>query len=436
MAGLFICQQEIAYISPGLELRHRRSGIWPQDLAEFAKRLSSHPLPDKKIHLVLDQSLLHFQSLVLPWVPTRKLKPLLRFELENHFLGDLNQFTLVHQARPNKVRGQVRLQVFGIETNLLSQIKEALTELGFEVGQVLALENLLSLVAQSPTSPDFRTHLVFEPGLARIFCFEEGFLSSVTTLPQSQKYPESWLPKINGVLRALALNQKEKSTLTLERSAKLAYVALADFQIEARPDPPTQPLPFTAQNFLLEPTWLRSKGLLPIEERRAALLSEWNKHKGALKKTGTLAACLALVWALGLGLSLFDGSKRVTRLEAQLAQTASLYLPQVPPAQALKILKQRVSAESGAPVLAYPYATGLAGLSKIKEQAPSLQLSRLSAKGRDWTFIGKTGQAQDFETTKTELSKLFPAPDYVMILSQKAQGEGEVSFSVTIKGGR
>lgn len=446
MSGLFLTCCELAYLGLEPQLSQRRQGGLVEDLKDFLPKVKA-VLPEggARIDLVLDQSLYHFSSLELPLVSDRKIPQLLSFELENHFLSPIESLNLSFTSKPNKTLGLTQVAVYALAHEFYQELLALLEAEGFEVRRVLSLENLLAQSIQ-PQGPGPVARLWLDRGVARLLFLDQRQPLGFLQIPQPEGIGlegfSHWARQIHSALMAAQL-QWPQLELVLEPSAATHLTQGVEGQLLAKTPFEAKPLASAAQPELLAPSLLKQKGVVTLESPKAVFWSELVKNKAKLKRTGTLAAVFLGLWVAWISLGLVQGRASVKELEQQYQNALNQYVPGVPPANGLTALTQKVtqlrgqSGQKGAGE-PYGYSKGLAGIAAIGAKAQTLSLSRISVKGRDWTLAGKTQSTQDFELTKEELRLLFPPQSYGMTVSQKAQGEGEVTFSVSLvgKGGR
>ncbi|MDT8445982.1 MAG: GspL/Epsl periplasmic domain-containing protein [bacterium] len=444
MSGLFLTANEWALVAPGQQLRVPRSEPLDVGLAGFFAQAAQLLSPDaRKLDLVIDQSLFHFLSLRLPLSAARRLQALLPFELENHLLMPVAKLNLPYERRLDKQQSVTWVAIYGVEREWLAHLRKLAGEAGLELKRVFALENLLGL-EMPPQASGLHLRLCLESGLARLLLYRDGFPTAFSSLEIAEgegfEAYQAWVKDLNAVIAAAGLEEGALN-LSLDRSAQL-YFEVEDNRLQLRQPFEPKPLPSAARAELLAPALLKRKGLVPLMAEQGAWRKEIIKHKSQLIRTSGFAAGLGLLWVLWLGLGLVQGNKQVARLQAQYAQALSQVAPGLNPTNGLEVLQERVASLKGsaAGTAAEPYLNSrrLAELSSLREKAPSFELKRLSAKGKDWTLTGKTTSAQDLEKAKVELQRLFPAESYGMSLSQQAKGDSEVNFSISLvhKGGR
>lgn len=438
MSGLFLTADELTLTAPGWSTSVLRQGELSEDLAAFLPDAVGQLPPDQlKCDLVLDRGLYHFKSLSLPPVPARKLPQILPFELDNHFLCPPESLILPFSHRLERAQGRNLVAVYGLESQWLEALREQTEAAGLELRRVLALENLMALEQQTE-HPGLWVQVRLEERQARLLWFQSGFPWAYGLIPRPEgegtALYSDWARQINAQLAAAGLSEGPFE-MSLDNAAQLVF-EVEDFQLKLRQPFEPKPLPSAARPELLNAQLLKRKGLVPLQQERGALIKELTKYKAQLKRTGLLAAGLALLWASWLGLGLWQGQAQVARLEAAKAQALRQYAPGLSPSNGLEVLEDRVASlkttQGGGGPEPYGYSKRLAQLASLRKLAPSFTLKRAAAQGDDWTLSGQTESAQDFEAAKAELARLFPPEKYGMTLSQQAKGDAQVSFSVSL----
>ena len=444
MNGLFITSHEISWLGSDLLLTYQRRGELCSDLDLFLTQIKDQiPAEDRRVDLVIDQSLYHFQSLRLPLVSQRKIPQLLRFELENLLIPPPEVLHYPFQSHLNKAENLTQVSVFAWEPRLFQELRETLSTYQLEARKVFALENLLCAQIQ-PESPKL-TYIRVDSQIARLLFFENSLLCAVSQVeaPQtrdSEGYAH-WAQEINGIIATASVMGGHDEVL-LDSSSQLFFRLSTQGFLEPKNSLEPVDIPAVANSALLEPTFLKSKQVLPLGAAQPALLNEFKKHRTKLKKTLILSGSFLLLWATATAVNLFQGYHLSNQLKRDYESSIAQYAPGLSPINGLEVIKEklaplRAQAGSQSKTPPYHYSRGFSQISAIVKKAPSLNLSRLSAKNTDWTLVGTTTSSQDFETTKKELKTLFPASKYSMTISQKAQGGGKVSFTVSVifKGG-
>ena len=439
MNGLFINSHEITWLQrEHIYHSHRQGSI----LADLAALLEQHYNPAEhaglRVDLVLSYSLYHFLSLELPSLSHRKIHQLLKFELENLLLLPPEELSYPFQTRVNKAADNIQVSVFAWDTQFIRSIRDLLEPYHIEVHRIFSLENLLLSQLNHHSKKFIYIHVT--PRLTHLLFSQNGLLQAVTQVqsPADLSLPtcSSWIKEINSVIGAAQVLAGQWDLLCNPEADEL--LVLSDRGTASlKPEPQIEALVDIPLNPLLEPTFLKQKQIILLEAPQAALLAEFKKHKPQLKSTSFLAASFLILWIFWVSIGLFQGYQNSHKLQQELKAITARYAPGLSTATGLSVLEEKVATlrqqQNGQRSLhPYLYSTGIAKISKIAQTAPSLTLSRLSAKETDWTLVGKTTSNHDFELTKTELKKIFPPSEFTMTVNQKAQGEGQVSFTISM----
>jgi len=439
MNGLFVTSAKISWHGPDSLIKEDRQGDLFSDLHRFfTSHLSEQPPEEHRVDLVLDHSLYHFQTLTLPYMRQGKAAQVLGFELENLMVVPVEQLNHPFQIHSDKAAGFTQLAVFGIEKPWLEQLKELLASYQLELHRLYSLENLL--LAQSGVGPRDQISVHQDSGVLRVIFTKNGLIEAV-----SQFHTTGEITAESAVQWCVQLNRRIGAAEVFgeQRPVHFGHSAQGLFQSPefgpVEPNPKFQPPKDEEEDFsnLLTPAFLKQKSILPLQTAPAAWLAELQKYRSPLKKLGISASVLVLLWASWIGLGLFQGQQQASALQKKYRSVLSRYAPGLSPVNGLSVLQDKVDALRALAgrqrqTKAYGYSQDLANISAIKKTATSLTLSRLSAKDGDWTLVGETESNQDFEATKEALKKLFSAKDYSMTVSQKAQGEGKVNFTISL----
>jgi len=441
MNGLFLTSTAISWVTADRLIQEQRHGDLFEDLGSFLEQhATALGLIDNKLDLVIDHSLYHFQPLVLPYLRGSKAQQVVQFELENLLIPPAAELNYPFQTHSNKAKGITQLAVYGIKKSWLQEIRAFFEPYSLEMRKLFSLENLL--VAQVALAEPLVVYVHRDANVVRVMFLKNGLIESISQLaigPESKDGRlQQWASRINGLIGAAEIWEQPREVRCNEAASELFTVTLKG-QLEAK----RERLPLSGESRqsaefkeLLDPSFLKQKNILPLQSAPAALWAELQKNRIPLKRLAITAGIGVLLWSSWIGFGLYQGHQQVSDLKTKYKTALAQYAPGLSTVNGLSVLTDKVNAlrslaGSRRQVQAYPYSGGISNISKIKLKAPSLVLSRLSAKDGDWTLVGETDTSQDFEQTKKELKKLFDPAQYSMTVSQKAK-EGKVNFTISL----
>ena len=404
------------------------------------------------INLILDQQYIRYHYFYLPYIPKRKVRQILQFELDDTLLKGSADYHFNFTIRSQKGTETTESGVYAIEKSILDNLVALFREFNLELRCLSSLENLLDLSLAENNIPENQIHVEICPGhqQAKLFIYRNSFLIGVSAvrglLPsQTTSNDIDALPlidQINQKTGTIKLAEPDISLISLNNSFAEGLSIHSEGELIATDNyqPSIHPTLDEIQNFYssIRPDHPKRINLI---NTNIFLFQELKKHTRPLALTVGILFLSLIIYSAAMLYGSFYDQRYFEHLESMLGKTASQYLPNgISPTNAVYILKERIEslqAEKKNNRLYefrnYPVSTILTEISLIKNDIPSLRLNRFSLNENTIRFQGNTASVKDFDQLMNSLAQLFAPNLYRINAIEKNRGTASVDFSITIQ---
>ncbi len=427
-----------------------KGGDITERLTDF---LSSGQLPrGTSINLVLDQSFIRYQYFSLPLISNRKIHQVLQFELEDTLLKGTENYVFSYSSKSIKKSGITKTGVFIIERQLLKDLITVFRLFSLELRWITSLENLIDLAhhekGHNPGN-SVMVELSEISNTARFFIYQSGFLTGISALSKQQAVidstdnssPHHFSDRLNQKVNAIRLTDPNITEICISGPTN-NQIGLKEqqFAIVQGNQTSFQPEKGQTDSSIFE-TRLDHPRRINLIKSNILIIQELKKYSRSLIITaGILFFSLAL-YVAAVAYRGYNDHLTIRALEKRTANTISRYLPRgTSKANALNILKERVQSielekEKNRKFerRRYQVSRTLTDLSLLKEDIPSLTISRFTLNKQVIRFHGKAASISELDQFQEALIQLYPTDTFRVNTSEKTRGTGSVDFSTTIQ---
>lgn len=411
--------------------------------------LSSEPFSrGTSINLVLDQTFIRYQYFNLPLISSRRIRPVLQFELDDTLLKGAENYHYSYILQSDKKSGITETGVYVIESTLLNELIATFRLFTLELRWITSLENLIDLTyREKATDPGNRIQATIDERShsARFFTYHSGFLTGISALvtdmtgdtaADAADAATAFVNRLNQKINAIRL--AEPDLVELEMTGTGSWITTADHQFIVKKD---ETIPEAGKNESTTRIRLDHPQRINLIKSNLLIIQELRQHARSMAIiAGILCACLVLYFGT-IAYQAYHDSIAIQALEKRLDNTVSRYLPgNTSQSNAIHILRERIQEFESEKEKSrqfeqhrYQVARILTDLSLIKKEIPSLILSRFSFNEQVIRFQGQIESITEFDRMQESMTRLFPTEAFRINTNEKSSETGIVTFSTTIQ---
>lgn len=402
------------------------------------------------LNLILDQAYIGYFNFHLPAVSRRKLGRILRFELGDYLIDDIDEF--FYDYRFSGKRGvTTQVGIYLIRKDVVNRILQFSKSHNLEIRSILPLSNLIDLRLQEKYQPQNEIIAVADSFQSGIYVYQDGFLVTGTTrsnrkwepMPvdrdNNDKGPYK-LKDLNRRIRAVNLERDDITGLRIDESS-LSLIRLDEENELSAVNNPGKNDEKVLYSTLLQPQLVRRSNRINLLKSNFFLIQEIRKHTAKIAVSGLLLILFFLVFVSSLFYENHLEKERLKDIEKAYTATIEKYLPKgTSKSNALQNLRSQVQQLKEEQALKqkfnrreYKVSSQLAALSKIRQTLPTLVLHRFYQTDQSIRIQGEIDSFTQYEKLKNNLQKIYSTKEFELKYNQKSSGESRVQFSIIIR---
>jgi type II secretory pathway component PulL len=411
------------------------------------------------LNVIIDQPLVQYRYLALPPIKQRKVSKILKFELEDILLEDLDQYAYHYQSRNQPTGTATEVGVYLLPRAILNPLTLFCRERGLDLRWVSPLDNLIDLSTQQERQPGNEIVLLLDEQhvSARLMVYRQGFLiataivinekadvrSEEATSEQQQRpnLSAEFISKLNQQLTLIQLMENDIHGLALVGEAQRFLQVDANGALI-----PISPLTLSEEAPSIR--WADVSKLALNHPRRLNLLhshqqflQEIKKNAGAFFTLFSILSLCLLVFLFSIGYRSYHHQQTLDDLTRVYDEAVGHYLPRgTSTVNAISILQEKVNQlqtdqtrEQRYNQRQYPVLYNLTQISAIKSRLPSLMLDRFTLVETSIRFGGTVNSIAEFEQLITELRQIYRPETHNIAFNQQHRGGDKIEFSVSIQ---
>lgn len=418
-------------------------------ISNLSNLLAELSLPrGTQIRLILDRSYTSYFYFRLPTTSKRRLDRMLKFELEDVLIEDVDAF--YYDYHTQKIDDETLAGVFLVKKNLADECIQIAKSHNLDLRSILSLEDLVEHRLRALYHPENEFVISADRFTASVFAYKNGFpiAYSSQTIPDQidssvQQGSESEncadLAEINWKLRAIRLQESEVNSIRLSNDCE-TFISVDDRNnLIVRPKD-RNGVPHTICSPVLSDLHSRKSKHIDLLKTDFFLLQEIRKHTKKSIILGVLLLCWGLLYLSSLIYQNIENSQRFNELQETYRNTVKQYLPsEPPPDDALAILRREVadlkeqySENQRFGQRDYRISKQLNEISGIKNQIASLSLSRFFLTDQSIRIQGNVATFAEYDLLKASLQKIY-SKSFTIRFNQNSVGDNRIEFTVTIR---
>ncbi len=403
-----------------------------------------------KISFVLDRTLLSYRYVKLPLTGRGRVVKVLRFELDNIMLYDVDQYHYSYFLRPNREESYTEIGVYTIRREFSDKLLQLCRSFNLEVHWILPLDNLIDVAYKLEKAPDNELHIRIEPDCAKLFVYRNGFLIDCSTVNgptdaacrNPKERLREFVGSINKRVMALHMADREVGKISVNPECRSLVAVADDLKLESIEGEESEiPLPKTNPQFLLNTYQTNNLQRINLLKTGFPLIKELRKNYGKVVVSSALLAASLIVYLASFGYDMYRNNLTFQRLDREYTDLIGKVLPQgTPKSKAIPTIRQRVrdvrerwnrNKKFGA--RRYSNITLLHKISLVKNQVPSLHVDKIQSSEKSTAIYGNVTSMQDYDRFLQQIAKTFPPEEFETKNRHKTQGADLITFTTTIR---